>query len=78
MSISRRKCLILGAVTAAAVALPPFISARASAANAARPIKVKVSFQVNGQPRALDLDTRTTLLDATKAKLINCTAASTV
>ncbi|VVN65586.1 aldehyde dehydrogenase iron-sulfur subunit PaoA [Pseudomonas fluorescens] len=69
MSISRRTFLIVGAVTAAAVALPPFISARASAANAARPIKANVSFQVNGQPRALDLDTRTTLLDALRENL---------
>jgi xanthine dehydrogenase YagT iron-sulfur-binding subunit len=69
MSISRRKFLIVGAVTAAAVALPPFISARASAANAARPIKAKVSFQVNGQSQALDLDTRTTLLDALREHL---------
>ncbi|VVN67885.1 Putative xanthine dehydrogenase YagT iron-sulfur-binding subunit [Pseudomonas fluorescens] len=69
MSISRRKFLIVGAVTAATVALPPFISARASAANAARPIKAKVAFQVNGQPRALDLDTRTTLLDALRENL---------
>ena len=69
MSISRRNFLIVGAVTAAAVALPPFISARASAANAARPIKATVSFQVNGQPRALDLDTRTTLLDALRENL---------
>ena len=29
----------------------------------------KVSFKVNGQPRALDLDTRTTLLDALREHL---------
>jgi xanthine dehydrogenase YagT iron-sulfur-binding subunit len=69
MSISRRKFLIVGAVTAAAVALPPFISAQASAANAARPIKTKVSFRVNDQLRELDLDTRTTLLDALRENL---------
>ncbi len=69
MSISRRKFLIVGAVTAAAVALPPFISARASAANAARPIKEKVSFEVNGKQQSLDVDTRTTLLDALRENL---------
>ena len=69
MSISRRKFLIVGAVTATAVALPPFISARASAANAARPIKEKVSFEVNGKSQTLDIDTRTTLLDALRENL---------
>ncbi|KAA0980553.1 aldehyde dehydrogenase iron-sulfur subunit PaoA [Pseudomonas sp. ANT_H12B] len=69
MSITRRKFLIVGAVTAATVALPPFISVQASAANEARPIKAKVSFEVNGQTRALDLDTRTTLLDALRENL---------
>ena len=69
MSITRRKFLIVGAVTAAAVALPPFISARASAANAARSITAKVSFQVNGQAQTLELDTRTTLLDALREHL---------
>lgn len=69
MSITRRTFLIVGAVTAAAVALPPFISARASAANAARSITAKVSLQVNGQAQSLDLDTRTTLLDALREHL---------
>ncbi|MGL6244118.1 aldehyde dehydrogenase iron-sulfur subunit PaoA [Pseudomonas sp.] len=69
LSISRRKFLIVGAVTATALALPPFISAKASAANLARPIQSKVSITVNGELRALDLDTRTTLLDALRENL---------
>lgn len=69
MTISRRTFLIVGAVTAASVALPPFICAQASAANAARPIKAKVTMQVNGEQRAMDLDTRTTLLDALRENL---------
>ncbi|MNQ95865.1 Carbon monoxide dehydrogenase small chain [compost metagenome] len=69
MTISRRTFLIVGAVTAASVALPPFISARASAANAARPIKAAVKIWVNDKERALDLDTRTTLLDALRENL---------
>ena len=69
LSISRRKFLIVGAVTATALALPPFISAQASAANAARPIKAKLSLWVNGEQRNLDLDTRTTLLDALRENL---------
>ena len=39
MTISRRTFLIVGAVTAASVALPPFISVQASTANAARPMQ---------------------------------------
>ena len=69
MTISRRKFLIVGAVTAASVALPPFISVEASAANLARPIKAKVAIWINGQQRDLDLDTRTTLLDALRENL---------
>lgn len=69
MSISRRTFLIVGAVTAASMAMPPFISAQASAANAARPIKAKLSIWVNGYQRALDIDTRTTLLDGLRENL---------
>jgi xanthine dehydrogenase YagT iron-sulfur-binding subunit len=68
-SISRRKFLIVGAVTATALALPPFICAQASAANAARAIKSKLSITVNGEVRALEVDTRTTLLDALRENL---------
>jgi xanthine dehydrogenase YagT iron-sulfur-binding subunit len=68
-SISRRKFLIVGAVTATALALPPFICAQASAASAARAIKSKLSITVNGEVRALEVDTRTTLLDALRENL---------
>ncbi|WP_421535015.1 aldehyde dehydrogenase iron-sulfur subunit PaoA [Pseudomonas marginalis] len=67
--ISRRKFMIVGAVTAATVALPPFISAEASAANLARPIKSKLNLTVNGQTHALDVDTRTTLLDVLRENM---------
>ncbi|MCX2901293.1 aldehyde dehydrogenase iron-sulfur subunit PaoA [Pseudomonas mandelii] len=70
LSISRRKFLIVGAVSATALALPPFICAQASAANAARPIKATVALTVNGQLRNLDLDTRTTLLDTLREHLL--------
>lgn len=69
MTISRRTFLIVGAVTAASVALPPFISVQASTANAARPIKASVKIWVNDEQRDLDLDTRTTLLDALRENL---------
>lgn len=70
MKITRRKFLIVGAVTATTVALPPFISALASAANLmARPVRAAVALEVNGVPRQLNLDTRTTLLDALREHL---------
>jgi xanthine dehydrogenase YagT iron-sulfur-binding subunit len=69
MSITRRKFLIVGAVTATAVAIPPFISAKASAANIARPVSATTSIQVNGVQHELQLDTRTTLLDALREHL---------
>ncbi|MVV49354.1 aldehyde dehydrogenase iron-sulfur subunit [Pseudomonas sp. PB120] len=67
--MTRRTFLIVGTVTATALALPPFICARASAVNAARPVHSKVSITVNGEARALDVDTRTTLLDALRENL---------
>jgi xanthine dehydrogenase YagT iron-sulfur-binding subunit len=69
ITISRRTFLIVGAVTAATVALPPFISVEASAANLARPINSALRLSVNGQVHSLDVDTRTTLLDALRENL---------
>ncbi|MBV6826037.1 aldehyde dehydrogenase iron-sulfur subunit PaoA [Pseudomonas sp. PD9R] len=68
-TLSRRTFLILGVVTSTVVVLPPFISARAFAANASRPVKAKLTIEVNGQQQELDLDTRTTLLDALRETL---------
>ena len=69
MPISRRKFLILGAVTATAFAMPPFISLKAYAANLEQPAMNTVTIQVNGTPRALEVDNRTTLLDALREHL---------
>jgi xanthine dehydrogenase YagT iron-sulfur-binding subunit len=69
ISLSRRSFMIVGAVAASTVALPPFISAEASAANTARPVTGRVTFSVNGASQTLDLDTRTTLLDALREHL---------
>ena len=69
MPISRRKFLILGAVTATAFAMPPFISLKAYAANLEQPAMNKVTIQVNGKPQSLEVDNRTTLLDALREHL---------
>lgn len=68
----RRELLIAGALSATAVAVPPMSSAQpAPAASPASPppIHAKCSIQVNGKTEHLDLDTRTTLLDALREHL---------
>jgi xanthine dehydrogenase YagT iron-sulfur-binding subunit len=71
LEITRRELLVLGAVSAAAAAAPAEAKAQAKAsAPAVRlPVLSKVSFSVNGKARALELDTRTTLLDALREHL---------
>jgi xanthine dehydrogenase YagT iron-sulfur-binding subunit len=68
LELSRREFLILGAASAAATALPS--AADHSPEAAAEPAALqKVSFVVNGQRRELEVDTRTTLLDALRERL---------
>jgi xanthine dehydrogenase YagT iron-sulfur-binding subunit len=62
---SRRDVMAAGAAAATVVGAP----VAASAAPADAPSMAKVSFQVNGQKRTLELDTRTTLLDALREHL---------
>ena len=69
MPLTRRNFLIVGVVTSAAIALPPFLSAKASAANVARPNAAKIALTINQTPHSLELDTRTTLLDALRDHL---------
>jgi len=70
--ISRRNALIAGAATAAAVSSPgPAAAAPAAAAptaTAAVP-RAKLSLTVNGKAHSLELDNRTTLLDALREHL---------
>ncbi|MFV0674881.1 aldehyde dehydrogenase iron-sulfur subunit PaoA [Variovorax sp. tm] len=74
--ISRRDALIVGAATAAAVSASNATPASAqpspaspTAASAAGGFRTKLSLNVNGTARALDVDTRTTLLDALREHL---------
>jgi xanthine dehydrogenase YagT iron-sulfur-binding subunit len=71
LELTRRELLLLGAATAATVTAPS--DAAAKAATAAPPLRLpvmnRVSFHVNGQLHALELDTRTTLLDALREHL---------
>ena len=65
--LSRRDLLVGASATAAVMALPSAAAARAAAAEA--PVLSKLFFQVNGSARELELDTRTTLLDALREHL---------
>jgi xanthine dehydrogenase YagT iron-sulfur-binding subunit len=65
LELSRRGVLVAGAVTMAATATP----AAAATQPPGAPVMSKVAFKVNGEVRHLDLDTRTTLLDALREHL---------
>jgi xanthine dehydrogenase YagT iron-sulfur-binding subunit len=65
--ISRRGLMIGTAASVAISAAPSIANAEAIAAGA--PVMSKLTFTVNGEARDLDLDTRTTLLDALREHL---------
>ena len=69
--ISRRDALIAGAATAAAVSssAPAAAAQAAPSASASAVPRAKLSLKVNGQVHSLELDTRTTLLDALREHL---------
>ena len=68
--LTRRKFVIAGTTAVAMSALPRIGFGQSSAdAVLLEPVLTKVSFQVNGKPCELELDTRTTLLDALREHL---------
>ncbi|WP_058049789.1 aldehyde dehydrogenase iron-sulfur subunit PaoA [Janthinobacterium sp. Ant5-2-1] len=74
INAGRRGLLIAGALSATAAAVPG-VAGAAGAAQAVstsgqtQPVLMKVSLDVNGQRHSLELDTRTTLLDALREHL---------
>lgn len=70
LALSRRELLLASAASVAAsqAAAAP-AGAAADAADTSAPPTTRVSFQVNGKPQALELDNRTTLLDALREHL---------
>lgn len=66
LQVSRRELLVSGVATATGTSLSPAIAQQAPAVE---PQVAKVSMEVNGRLRALELDTRTTLLDALRENL---------
>jgi xanthine dehydrogenase YagT iron-sulfur-binding subunit len=65
--LDRRHFLIAGATSAVALTLPSAVAA--APATVGPPALAKVSFTVNGATRALEVDARTTLLDALREHL---------
>src|SRR5687767_4689172 len=69
--ITRRKFLAVGSATVAATMMPPLAEGQTPSAGPPEPAPAmaKVAFQVNGKACNLELDTRTTLLDALREHL---------
>jgi xanthine dehydrogenase YagT iron-sulfur-binding subunit len=67
LNVNRRE-VMAGAGASAAVAVAP-LSAGAQPTLVETPVLTQVSFNVNGQSHALEIDTRTTLLDALREHL---------
>ena len=68
-TLSRRELLKASATSAAALAAPSAALAQGADSASQAPVISKVSFEVNGKVEALELDTRTTLLDALREHL---------
>ena len=69
LDVYRRHLLIGAAASAAVVTVPSGAGAQAPAGAVPGLPSLKVSFTVNGKARELELDTRTTLLDALRESL---------
>jgi xanthine dehydrogenase YagT iron-sulfur-binding subunit len=69
LEVTRREFLIASTAVAAIAALPRGFGAQAASVDSSAPTLMKIAFTVNGQPRELELDTRTTLLDALREHL---------
>lgn len=75
INAGRRGLLIAGALSATAAAVPGVAGAAEAVNTAAQagisppPVLMQVSLDVNGRRHSLELDTRTTLLDALREQL---------
>jgi xanthine dehydrogenase YagT iron-sulfur-binding subunit len=69
LDISRRGILLAGAGGAAFTAIPAGAKAQGAGSASPAPSVASVGFEVNGSPVALEVDTRTTLLDALRDHL---------
>jgi len=69
LTLSRRELLLSGAASVAMTSLEPAQAQSAAPAAPRAPAVARVSLKVNGVERTLDVDTRTTLLDALREHL---------
>jgi len=69
LELSRRGLLAAATVTAAAVPIQDTAMAQTASSGGATPSLSKVSIRVNGAAREMEVDTRTTLLDALREHL---------
>ena len=70
LELTRREFIVAGTAAVAVTALPSMSKAQTAAVAGAAPAALtKIAFTVNGAPRELELDTRTTLLDALREHL---------
>jgi xanthine dehydrogenase YagT iron-sulfur-binding subunit len=69
LELTRREFLITGTTAAAFALSPPFVKGQTQASGAESALLTKVAFNVNGKAHELELDTRTTLLDALREHL---------
>ena len=70
LELSRREVMIAASATAAAASTPSVVGAQSAAQPLIRtPSIAAVSMTVNGEARRLEVDTRTTLLDALRERL---------
>jgi len=69
LELSRRSLLAAATVTAAAVPIQDTAMAQTASSGGAAPSLSKVSIRVNGAAREMEVDTRTTLLDALREHL---------
>lgn len=69
LNLTRRDLIKAGAATAASAAVAPGAALVGETPTTPPPEMATVSFTVNGKPRELEVDTRTTLLDALRENL---------
>jgi xanthine dehydrogenase YagT iron-sulfur-binding subunit len=67
--VTRREFLLTGTVAVAVATLPRRAAGQTGAGNPLQPVMSKVALTVNGEARELEVDTRTTLLDALREHL---------
>jgi len=67
--VSRRNVLKAGAASAGAMALPQFAVGQGRSDTATQAVKAPVTLKVNGKSHTMELDLRTTLLDALREHL---------